>query len=152
MEIKYRAINSTEQYACDRKTTKNLFKSDDNIFISFGYLSKTFRFEAYSNDRTRPKINGIVVASASFNNRNQISNIENIETKADRKKYICFYSFKDENFDVEAKNNFEKEIFPELAKWYQEILELPRTSPSGVENLIIELDCEKFKIHQYRVR
>ena len=148
MEIKYKPVNPTEQYACSRQAIKKLFQSDDNIFVSFGYLSKTFSFD--SKDRVHPKINGIVVASASFNNRDKIYAIENIETKTDRSKYICFYPFKDESFDTEAKNNFEKEIFRELSKWYWEISTFQETSPSGVEKLIIEWGCGKFKTHRYR--
>jgi len=139
MELKTRKTNLQEKYACSVKAVKNMF-GNENVYISFGYLSREFSFD--SSDRIRPKIKGTVITSASTNKRDGFP--------YENEYHISFYVIKDLIYDVKNEETFIKSYLPLLYKWYQEMLARPETAPSGVENFLIEWVNGDFETHSYR--
>ena len=63
MKLKFRNTNSNERYAASKKAVKHYFGTEDKVFISFGFLGKSFSFDYM--DKKHPKILGDVIVSAS---------------------------------------------------------------------------------------
>jgi len=139
MKLRKRKLNSHETYACSSKDVKSIF-GNENVFISFGFLSRGFSFD-YS-DRKRPRIDGTIIASASINKRDNMN--------PDNECFICFYVIKDLEYNAKNKKAFTETYLPLLYQWYQEMLVRPETSLSGVEKFLVEWSHDDFKVHCYR--
>jgi len=141
MELKVRALNSNEKYACNTSAVKKVFRSE-NVYISFGFSSRDFNFDTF--DQEKPQIKGTVIASASINKRDRLT--------FESKHHISFYVIKDLKYESKAEKTFVLSCLPLLYKWYREVLAEPETSPSGVRIFLMEWHNGGFKTHSYRYR
>lgn len=139
MKCKERKLNAHETYACSSKAVKNIFANED-VYINFGFLGRDFKFDSLG--RKRPQINGIIVASALINKRENMN--------FDSNCIISFYAIKDLKYSAKNKKDFSEVYLPLIYKWYKEILGKPETSVPGIENILIEWSCDNFKVHCYR--
>jgi hypothetical protein len=139
MKLKIRKLNAGEKYACNINDVKSIF-DNENIYVSFGFLSKSFKFD--TSDRIKAKIEGNVIVSSSINKRD-IIDYESIG-------HICFYAIKDLEYNEEKQKKFSEMYLPLLYEWYRQILSRPETSLSGVNNFLIEWVRGDFITHCYR--
>ena len=139
MKIKVQKLNPSEKYACSVNDVKSIF-GNENVYVSFGSLSKTFKFD--SSDHVKPQVKGLIIASGSMNKR------ENIDFESGG--HICFYAIKDLDYNLKKQKEFSKICLPLLYTWYQEIKSTTETSLHGVETFLIEWFNLDFKIHRYR--
>ena len=138
MQLKFKNVSKNEKYASSISAMKSYFKNEENVFVSFGYLGKSFSFD--SSEKTNKNILGEVIASASFNNRD--------EYKGDY--HISFYVIHNSLFDYNYQQKFQEECLPQIWQWYQDMKCLPVTYPSGVEVLCIEWNKKDFIVHHHR--
>ena len=141
MEMKIKKLSKNEKYACRIKTVKEAFRND-TIFVSFGYLRKTFNFD--SSNKKPPIIAGSVICSVLFNRRLNIN--------TDIKLYLCFYVIRDDNYTEPCEQEFCDTIIPQIKDWINKIDSQPDTSLPGVEELLIEWTGQELKVHQCRYK
>ena len=139
MEIKSRGINKNECFACSMADIKKSFSQDDDLFVSFGYLSRDHHFD--SKFIKRPTIKGVVISSIQINKRLNV---------VDPRPIFSFYVIQDDRYIEKYKNNFRDTILPKINKWYHETLSKPESSIPGVEVLLVEWIGEDFKLHVSR--
>jgi len=147
MRIKKRNINSHETYACEVRDVKRVFGKEDNLWIRFGYR-RNFEFNFFDNLRLRPRIDGIVIASAYMYDSAYRTNYTYGGHKVDVRN-IGFYVIKASNYNAKNKEVFTESYLPLMHQWYQEMLIRPKTSMFGAENFLVELSHDNFKVHRY---
>jgi len=145
MRIRKRNLNSHETYACEVRDVKRVFGREDDVWISFGY-GRNFDFAFHDN--VRPRIDGIVIASAYLYDSAYRTNYTYGQSKLDIRN-IGFYVIKASNYNAKNKEVFTTCYLPLMHQWYQEMLVRPKTSIFGVENFLVELSHDNFKVHRY---
>lgn len=141
MEIRIKKLSKNEKYACSIKEIKRVFQ-DDSIFISFGYLGKSFSFD--STFINHPVINGLIICSLSFTRR--------LNHTTDTEPYLCFYVVRDDKYSERYEREFCDIILPQIEDWLIKIHSQPDTPIPGVEQLLVEWTGKEFNIHQSRFK
>jgi hypothetical protein len=136
MKIRTVKLSSTEQYACTEQDVRYLFPNDDAIFISFGYLGKTFTFE--SSMKKQPSIQGLIICSCSINHRLSAPTMN---------AYLSFYVIRDLQYAIKGKDIFVNSILPQIHDWYLQAKIVKNTSVPGMAELIVEWTGSACKIH-----
>lgn len=141
MEIKIKKLSKNEKYACSIQEIKKVFK-DDPIFISFGYLGRTFSF--YSQFIKHPVINGLIICSLSYNRR--------LNLPIDTEPYLSFYVIRDDHYSEKYEQKFCDIILPQLKDWFIKVHSKPDTAIPGVEKLLVEWTGQEFILHPCRFK
>lgn len=140
MEIKVRNLNRQECYACKVKDIKQIFSSQDDIFISFGFLGRH-----YSRDSRfvkHPAIQGMVICSIQHNRRRNVV--------GEGHPILSFYVIKDEKYNDKFSEVLSKSILPKIKEWYHKTLSISETEIPGVEILLVEWIGNDFALHNCR--
>jgi hypothetical protein len=129
----FRKLPVTEQYACSVLEVKNWAKGFADLRIDFG-SHKSFQFD--SRCFQRPKIEGIVVVSASID--------------CQLKPALFFYPIPNSKYLDPAKKEFLERILNELRKWLEGQLSKNDTDMVGREMILAELKSAGFEMHRLR--
>jgi hypothetical protein len=139
MIIKTIKLSSNEQYACTEKDIKRVFLNDEILFVSFGYLAKTFEFD--SSAKKRPKIHGLIISSCSINQRMNLP---------DKNIYLSFFVIRDPHYEIYGKECFINSVLPKIHDWYSQTKSAARELTPGIDQLIVEWTGATFKLHQLK--
>lgn len=140
MKIRLRNLNQNETYACTKQDINKFFTQDDDIFISFGFLRRTFSFDYHFIKR--PHIEGQIIASISINKRTNIPDTDPI---------LCFYAIKDRSYDEVYRKKFCESILPKIHEWYDKTLNTNSMIP-GIYTMLVEWIGDTFKLHDCRFK
>jgi hypothetical protein len=140
MEIKFRNFNKQECYACKVKDIKQLFSKEDDVFVSFGFLGRSYFRD--SHFIKHPTVQGLVICSIQYNRRLNLVKVG--------RPILNFYVIKDEKYNDIYSELFVKSILPKINEWYHNTLSLPDTEIPGVEILLVEWTGDDFKLHNCR--
>ncbi|MEW6126849.1 MAG: hypothetical protein AB1757_07400 [Acidobacteriota bacterium] len=134
MKITQSNLPKTERYPCSRRSIKDMFDSDGVSSATFGWPSKKYTFD--SRCFNQPNVTGTVIASVTFNR--------------DRVTSLRLFSVKREKYSEEAEKQFIEEILPRLRKWVAEQQQKSDTAIIGVEECVVELAGERYRLHELR--
>jgi hypothetical protein len=129
----YKKPHLTEEYACSVLEVKEWAKGLADLRIEFG-TNKSFQFDSHCNNR--PKIQGIVAASASIDGQ--------------LKPALYFYPIPISQYPEPAAQKFRERVLADLKKWLAERLARSDQEMVGHETMLIELKSGDFEVHRLR--
>lgn len=134
--MKFETINlpKSERFACSARELKAAFSDVENLGVYCGVLGKSFSFD--SRSKSRPKLEGTVVASA--------------QVSRDLEAILNLYAIRREVYPERATNEFCDSIIPQIHEWLQFQLAKQRTAVLGVESLLVEWTGREHKKHEMR--
>jgi hypothetical protein len=129
----YKKPHVTEQYACSVLKVQEWAKGLADLRIEFG-TNRSFQFDSRCNNR--PKIQGIVTASAAIDRQ--------------LKPVLFFYPIPNSQYPEEVEKEFREQILADLKKWLIDRLANRDNQIIGHEMILIELKNGNFEIHRLR--
>lgn len=103
MRLKFRNLGSNEFFCCTKSDVKRIF-GEDNVSISFSFISKTY---TVSGIREEKNIKGIVIASASVSTK---------KCKFYHNPSVNFYKYYSDDMELKKSINsqFQNEYLPKI--------------------------------------
>jgi hypothetical protein len=134
--MKFEAINlpKSERFACSARELKAAFSDVENLGVFCGALSKSFSFD--SRSKSRPKLEGTVVASA--------------QVSRDLEAILNLYAVRRDVYPERAAHEFCESVIPQIHEWLRSQLAKRRTAVLGVESLLVEWTGREHKKHGMR--
>lgn len=129
---KPRGLNINESYACRRTAVRSCFEKLD-LDVLWG-AKRSFEFD--DKMRSRPKLQGCIVASLSVNHR-----IRPVQPGV-----LNFYIICDKEYGAEQKQAFENTVLTRMHKWYLSHIEA--TPRGGADELFVEWSGQAFRLFE----
>jgi len=129
----YRNLNKNERFPSSKRHLKSVFADFESINFSFG-LTRFFEFD--SSVSKKPKINGTVVSSISYNR--------------DRTINFSLFPLSITDYPDVAIDDFNNQLLVTIKQWIEAQINKTDTAILGIEELIVEWDGKEHLIHRVK--
>jgi len=127
-------LPQTEKFPCSRRRIKELFATDELVWVSFGSPIRSFRFD--KQVAHRPKLVGPVVASLAMN--------RNLEA------HLCVYPVRRAEYPEGAEDDLNSRVLPSIRDWLRAKTSRSGTGIHGHEEIVVEWTGTEHRCHELR--
>lgn len=135
-EIKLKKLNKQETYACAPSAVRAVCARFD-LYVSFGYFGRNY--DLSRDVSNRPVLRGTVVAAASIPR----------EPSFHADGYLQFFAVRGARYDETMRENFARQILPQIVQWIERMRRRTETARLGTEYFLAVLDDGAFRVYTY---